>query len=200
MKINKLNTFVFTKGNKIISPVLTTIREYGKFLEHEYDEYTCNYELYIKANKSGGKVLEFHPGTKIGKFFDKQSFHNSDYYSWFIYQDSSMMDKLRKFKMAEYRDAIPISVTDEQGRRMLRVYTLKQIELYIKTNIDKDFGISDKYLEPKKIALRPKDMDKLIIPKVKTRRSLLDIDNSNKLQVTMKQIEEKFGCPISIVS
>ena len=84
-----------------------------------------------------------------------------------------MMDKLRKMKLAEYRDAIPISVNDKEGRRMLRVYSVEQLELYIKTNIDKKFDISRLYNQPKQIRIRESDFNKMIIPKVKQERRKL---------------------------
>ena len=81
-----------------------------------------------------------------------------------------MMQRLKHYKMAELRDAIPISVNDEENRRMLRVYTVNQIEAYIKANIDRNFSI-DKYLGvAKKVCVKDSDMDKLIKPNVATKK------------------------------
>ena len=71
---------------------------------------------------------------------------------------------LQKLKMAEQRDAIPIAVN--KGQKMLRVYTVDQIQLYIKAVLDKNFNIS-KYLgTPKQIKVKDTDLDKLIMPKL----------------------------------
>lgn len=167
-----LQTFVIVSDNKVISPVLTTTREYGRFLEDTFDSSICRLELYMVSKKSDGEtVLESHPGTKIGSWFDKNKFFQNSLQSWFIYQDSTMMDKIRKYKLAEYRDAIPISVNDEKGRRMLRCYTVDQIDLYIRSNIDKLFKLE--YDKPKQIKIRESDFNKMIIPQIKQERKRL---------------------------
>jgi hypothetical protein len=197
----KLSTFIIVEGDRTISPVLTTIREYGRWLEENFNEYTCNYELYTKAVKGGTRVLEYHPGTRIGHYFDSNTFHKNELESWFFYQESQMMDKLRKMKLAEYRDAIPISVNDEEHRRMLRVYTIDQIELYIKSNIDKSFNMTGKYLTPKQIKIRYSDYGKMIKPTIQKRKSLLDnVSTSKPVEMTLKEIEKELGHKVSIIS
>lgn len=169
-----LDTFVFVYKDEVISSALTTTREYGRWLEELFDSSICQLELYCRSlKKTGEKVLEMHPGTRIGEWFSKQNLVSKNLQSWYIYQDSTMMDKLRKMKLAEYRDAIPISVNDKEGRRMLRVYSVEQLELYIKTNIDKKFDISRLYNQPKQIRIRESDFNKMIIPKVKQERRKL---------------------------
>jgi hypothetical protein len=173
MKIPKqLSTFILVEGDRVISPVLTTIREYGRWMEQNYDEYTCNAELYCRALKEGKQVLEYHPGTRIGAFFDKNSFQKSEFQSWLFNSDSQMTTKLVKMKLAEYRDTIPFSVNDTEHRQMLRVYTVQQIELYIKTSIDKTFVIDGKYLTPKQVKIRPSDYEKMVRPTIEKRQSL----------------------------
>jgi hypothetical protein len=202
MKIpKKLSTFIIVDGDRTISPVLTTIREYGRWMEENFDEYTCNFELYCKALKEGNQVLEYHPGTRIGKFFDVNTFHKNELQSWFFYQDSQMMDKLKKMKLAEYRDAIPISVNDEKHRRMLRVYTVEQIELYIRSNIDRTFNITDKILTPKQIKIRPSDYNKMIRPIIQKKKSLFDsIPTHKPVEMTLEEIEKELGHKVSIIS
>ena len=167
-----LQTFVLVYNNEIISPLLTTTREYGNWLQSNFDSSICQLELYLTSKKrSGETVLESHPGTRIGAWFDKNKFQSKDLYSWFIYQDSTMMEKLKKYNLAELRDAIPISVNDEQGRRMIRCYTVEQIQLYVKSNIDKSFTVS--YSKPKQIKIRESDFNKMIIPELKKERKRL---------------------------
>ena len=171
---NPLNTFVFVYKEEVISSVLTTTREYGRWLEELFDSSICQLELYCKSKKKTGEsVLEMHPGTRIGEWFGKQSLSDNSLLSWYIYQESTMMDKLKKMKLAEYRDAIPISVNDEQGRRMLRLYSIQQIELYIRSNIDKKFNISQLYTQPKQIKIRESDFNKMVIPQIKQQRRKL---------------------------
>lgn len=169
-----LNTFVLVNNNQVISPVLITIREYGTWFESVFDEYTSQMELYLHSvKKDGQSVLEWHPGTRIGNWFDKNKLTSEKLKCWFILQDSTMMEKLKKYKMAEFRDAIPISVNDEEGRRMLRVYTANQIELYIRQQIDKNFKIGEYLQKPKQIKIRDSDFSKLIMPKIEHKKKKL---------------------------
>lgn len=171
---DKVQTFVFVQENKIISPILTTIREYGLWFEDTFDEYTSQMELYMKSvKKDGTSVLEWHPGTRIGLWFDSNNVNSEKLKCWYILQESTMMDKLRQYNLAEYRDAVPISVNDEQGRRMLRLYTVDQLQLYIRSKIDKAFNISNYVSKPKQVKIRTSDLDKMIMPQVETKRKKL---------------------------
>lgn len=172
--MDKLQTFCVVNNDKVISPQLVTIREYGRWLERTFDEYTAQQELYMKAKKQTGEsVLEWHPGTNIGKWFDKNAVNDNVYKSWYIFQDSPMMERLVKLKLAEQKDAIPISVNDSEGRRMIRVYTVQQIELYIKNSIDKKFDISEYIGLAKQIKVKDSDLGKIIMPKMDIQRKRL---------------------------
>lgn len=195
---DKLTTIIFTNGDSVISPPLVTAREYGRWLETVYDEYTCNYELYLRAKFGSEEVLEKHPGTRIGRYFDNTSFSTGKYGSWYIQQESSMMQKLNKMKLAEYRDIAPVLSGERKGMRLLRLYSVDQIELYVRTKIDKSFRVGDKIMQPKKIALRKSDMKNIIIPEVKQpKKSLLD---NKPVSMTVKDIERKLGHKVSIIS
>lgn len=194
---NKLITVVFTSGDKIISPPLVTAREYGRWLEVVYDEYICNYELYLKSKLGGEEVLEKHPGTRIGQYFDNTTFNTNKYNSWYVCQQSTMMQKLNKMKLAEYRDIAPVLSGDRKGMRLLRLYSLDQISLYVRTKIDKSFNINDYFMTPKKISLRKSDMKNIIIPEIKkSKKSLLD----KPVSMTIEDIEKQLGHRIAIIS
>jgi len=167
-----LSTFVLVDKDKIISPVLTTTREYGRWFEDNFDKYTSMYELYCKSLRDGKSVMEYHPGTRIGKFFDSNKFTRNTLQSWFILQDCNVVTKLKRQKLTEIRDCIPISVNDSDHRRMLRCYTVDQIQTYIKNNVDRDFCIDTKILPPKMIKVSGKDLKGIIAPKVVTRKTL----------------------------
>lgn len=189
---DKLTTFVFTNRDRAISPSLVTVREYARWLESVYDEYVCNYELYLRATFGDTKVLEFHPGTRIGQYFDNTQFVASKYISWYVYQDSIMMRKLKSMKLASYKDT-----ASKNGLKLLRLYSVDQIELYVRTKIDRSFNINSYLISPKKISLRTCDFDKIIIPEVKQdKKSLLD----KPIQMTVRDIEKQLGHKVSIVS
>lgn len=169
-----LDTFQLVNNDAVISPILITTRKYGDWFEGTFDKYTSQMELYMKSKKKTGEsLLERHPGTRIGAWFDPNTVNSADYKSWYIMQDSPMFQRLVKLKLAEHQDAVPISVNDKQHRNMIRVYTLNQIELYIKTVLDKNFKISDYYSTPKQIKVRDNDMEKLIIPKIERKQNRL---------------------------
>lgn len=195
---NTLTTFIFINNERAISPPLVTVREYARWLETVYDEYTCNYELYLKANIGDVKVLEFHPGTRIGQYFDNTTFKDSKYDSWYIYQDSTMMQKLNRLKLAEYKDVAPIQSGEKKGLRLLRLYSIHQIDLYVRTKIDRTFNINNYIIPPKKIVLKKYDMKNIIIPQTrKVRRSLLD---TVPISMTVADIEKQLGHRVSIIS
>lgn len=195
---DKLSTFVFVQGNRAISPPLVTVREYGRWLETVYDEYTCNYELYIRATVDDIKVLEFHPGTRIGQYFDNTQFNSNKYYSWYVKQESIMMTKLNRMKLASYKDIAPVLSGDRKGLKLLRLYSIDQVELYVRTKIDKNFNINNFLVPPKKIVLRKSDLKDIIIPEIRRqRKSLLD---SRVVPMTVKDIEKQLGHRISIIS
>lgn len=173
MKNRCLNTFVLVNKDRAVSPVLTTTREYGNWLEEVFDNSICNLELYMKSVKTGDRMLEKHPGTRLGEFFSKTQVQSNLYKSWFAMQDSEVMKRLVKLKLAEYKDAIPISVNDLYGRRMIRLYTVNQIELYIQMRIDNSFHIDSFLTVPKQVKISDADLNQLIKPDIDTTRKKL---------------------------
>ena len=171
MEKERLQTFQLVKNDEVISPALTTIRQYGYWFEKTFDKYTAEMELYMKSKKKTGEsLLEWHPGSRIGAWFDSNQIDSPNLKCWFIMQDSYMMERLVKLKLAEQKDAIPIAVNDEKGRRMLRVYTVEQIQLYIKSIIDKNFNIADYVGTPKQVKIKDSDFGNLIKPKMNIQR------------------------------
>lgn len=169
----QLETFQLVNEDRVISPILTTTRKYGDWFEGTFDEYTAQTELYLKSKKKTGEsLLERHPGTRIGAWFDSVTL-GEDFQSYFIMQDSPMFDRLVKLHLAEPQDAVPISVNDVEHRKMIRVYTTKQIELYIRSVLlYRSFNISSYLGTPKQIKVRNVDLDKVIMPKVQHRKRL----------------------------
>lgn len=156
----ELRTFVLVYEGKVISPLLVTVREYANWLESVFDSSICHQHLYLSARKSDGTfVFEWHPGTRLGTFFDNQPFYKPELQSWFIRSDGKAMSQLIQHKFAESRDS---SLYHKEQR--LRVYTVEQIEVYIKTAIDNTFSLTDKILSPKQITLSKSDMDTLVRP------------------------------------
>lgn len=146
-KHDKLDCFLLVKAGEAISPILTTTREYGAWFSSYFDSYTSGQELCCKAKTiNGQQVLENHPGTKIGKFFDTKTFKNPDLNCWFLKSDSDLIKQLVFYGLADMADC-----TTRDKERVLRVYTVKQIELYIQMTIDKGFHIGSLLLPSRKV-------------------------------------------------
>lgn len=84
-----------------------------------------------------------------------------------------MMKRLVKYQLAELRDAIPISVNDAEHRNMIRVFTAAQVELYIRSNIDKKFNIAPYIDISKQVVVKDSDMDKLVRPIIRKHKASL---------------------------
>ena len=183
-----LTSFVLVDKGKIISPRLTTIREYGRWMQEYFDEYTCNKELYMMTNKEGGQVLTYHPGTRIGKFFDSNTVERSDLKCWYVHGNSSIMTQLSSWHIAETRDCVPTKLDNKENINILRLYTLSQIEFYIRNTMDKNFALTDDMVHtPKSITVKPEDYTTLIIPKQTKRKSLLQTMKEKQVQIEVKE-------------
>lgn len=166
----KLLTFqlVFEDGTE--SPVLTSTRGYGEWFEQLFPPEVSRNELYRAGwDRLGNSVWEWHPGSKIGQWFDKKEFASLELHSWYVYQDSLTMSRLQGYGIAEWRDAIPTSVSDKEGRCLLRCYSLEQLKLYIKTKFDPALNL-DTYCDlPILIPVAGKERTRIITPRVEPR-------------------------------
>ena len=166
MKLHdKLDSFVFVHGGAIISPALTTTREYGAWFSSVFDNYTSSQALYIAKNVDGGKVMTSHPGTRIGGYFDKHNFAKPELKCWYVDKESDIMKQIIWHNLADVNDCSMYG-----SKMMLRVYTVEQIELYIQSTIDKKFRIGDMMLPSKKIQVN--NLGLLIRPELKKKKTL----------------------------
>ncbi len=163
-KTDKLFTFCLVQDNKVISPPLTTIPEYARWLSVYFDDYIATDILYLNRKCDDGKVVsEYHPGTKIGQFFDNNSFNSFNLGTWKIQTDSNIMQTLIKKRWAQLKDA---------NMNILRIYSVNQIELFVRQKIDPKFSIVGYYQNPRKISLVDSDIDKIIKPETQLKKSL----------------------------
>lgn len=145
-KSDKLDTFVIVKGGTIVSPTLTTTRQYGIWLQNAFGQDVGVQELFLKTRNGDISLLESHPGTRIGNYFDTNQFTKYSLKCWYIDSNSDVMTKLIKLGLADKGDC-----SKYQGNQMLRVYTVDQIELYLQTKLDKNFKIGGLLHEPKQV-------------------------------------------------
>ena len=167
----KLNTFQIVRNQQPISPWLTTTKEYGRFFLGYFNDVINDIELFKQESKNGEPLRVYHPGSKIGKYFDSNKFDAYDLQSWFFKSDSAVLKKLYKYQMAEPTDLNFIKTAD--GREMmLRGYTPRMIELYIQTMVDSKFEISNLVLPPKQVVIKDTDTDSIIMPAQKKKNRL----------------------------
>lgn len=156
-----LNTFQLVHNGKVISPILVTTREWGEWFERVYDRYTINEHLYTKAKLGEQSLLERHPGTRIGRFFDSGMFAQTDLGSVYILWQSNIVDKLLSIRMLRGNDNCSISIHAEK-KTVVRLLTARQVEVYIQSNIDRNFNIS-RYIGPSKsVVVKDSDLEKII--------------------------------------
>lgn len=160
----KLRTFVLVNKNEVVSPPLVTIREYSNWMEDNFDSSICQMELYLKTiTANGSRVLERHPGTKIGNWFKRVSVTNPKLVSWIIPPKSEVVDRLVKQGMVERVDA----------RLELRVYTLEQLEFYLRSNVDSSINMATESLMPIQIRVSDSELEEIQKPELKTRQKKL---------------------------
>lgn len=164
-KSEKLDSFVIVQGGTIISPTLTTTRQYGIWLQNIFGNDIAAQELFLKVKRNGVSLLESHPGTRIGNYFDSNKFSKYELKCWYISSDSDVMEKLVMRGLADRGDCCKF-----QDNQMLRLYTTDQIQLYIKTKIDRDFDIGNMLCEPKQIVTT--DISKIVKPEKQKKRGL----------------------------
>lgn len=164
-KSEKLDSFVIVQGGTIISPTLTTTRQYGIWLQNVFGQDIAAQELFLKVKRGDISLLESHPGTRIGNYFDSNEFSKYELKCWYIANDSDVMEKLVMRGLAERGDCCKF-----QGKQMLRLYTVDQIQLYIQTKIDRSFNFGDLLREPKQIVTT--ELSKIIQPERKKRKGL----------------------------
>lgn len=159
----KLRTFVLVYNNKTVSPPLVTIREYAKWMEGTFDETLCHMHLYLPSKKADGTTaFEWHPGTKIGGFFDTHQFKKAELKSWYVPMTGKAIDQLVQHNLADIKDR-SIKLKDNPYKfPMLRVYTVNQIEMYVRSNLDNDYYIPNAdIMSPKQVVLSKEEMEQL---------------------------------------
>ena len=169
----KIKSFQLVYKDNVISPVLVTTRCYGEWFSRHFDEYTAKEELWITSKTAeGDKGREWHPGTKIGRWFDKNCVNNPIFKCWYIPQNSKVMARLKKLQLAEFTDIIKYRSDTKEFSRMLRVYTVEQLVLYIKSNYNYNMDL-DLVEQPIHIKVTDKDLEQIVMPKInKAKKSL----------------------------
>lgn len=170
---SKLVPFVLVLNRKVISSYYITTREYGRWGTEFFDETTALQEFFKKESKDGIPTQVSHPGSRIGVFFRESTFSGDLMRSAYFRPDSKVAEDLYKRKLALPADVNYICPEGkEQLEKWLRCYTPDQVQLYIRSNIDRNFKIADKLTAPLQIRVAESDLKKIYIPEVKQKKSL----------------------------
>lgn len=133
----KLKTFEVYNKDGNITQKLTTARELGRFLQNVYTPEVITPLLYVNSSKQGA---EYHPGTRIGIFFDTNTFNRKDLHSVYIPVGSETYKQLVSTNLAEKRDISTIS--NKCGKtKCIRCFTLEQIQLFIDTFLSSEHPV-----------------------------------------------------------
>lgn len=196
----KLQTVQLVCQGKPCSEWLVTTREYGRFMMGYFDESICSYLLFKQESKDGEPLRVYHPGSKLGTYFDTNKFSRQELMSVFVKPASRVFSKLIEYNLANYKDFNTIKVSNYEPQKLLRLYTVDQIELYIKQNIDYNFNVSSVVLNPKQIKIKPSDLMQIIMPSVSNKSNKLFNPVGDRVALTLDEVENRLGYRVAIIS
>lgn len=199
----KLKTFTISKGNKKVTDKLVTSSEFGRWMM-AYFSPNVYQELLFTNDKEGPT---YHPGNKIGTWFNKQgnSLLSQKYYSIYIPTDTETYARLKERGIVQPKDT-STNCKVAGNKKVVRCFTLEQIQLFldsfvnfneesnriirVKEHLSKNLNISTTYDDYKHYIC-------LYQPK---KVNLIEQKPSVKKQMTIEQVEKELGYKIAIVS
>lgn len=196
----RLNSFQVWCRGKELTPQLITARSFGEWCKKVFSEQVCRKYLYVASKKKGS---EYHPGTKIGNYFDNNKFKDSVYNSWYVPKESEAFQYLIKNRLAEYRDICRFR-KEEKFKHCLRCFTVPQIRLFVQEMV-KDFGLdSDNLIDVKvkTFTLNTTYNDSLsYVVKFNPRTPLFgNCERTLPIPMTLSEVEDMVGHKIILVS
>ena len=198
MDKSKLRTFSVTNKNGIVTEKLVTSSEFGRWLTNVVTS-DVYFPLLFLDGKDGPS---YHPGTKLGNFFSnkKNGFSSKKYYSIYIPVGTETFLNLKTLPIFSNKD---ISTNCKVGgkKRVVRTFTLEQIQLFLNSMVDKQFNIQDWLGKNYVIHLTMSDDKNHICLYPQKKQNLTEkpkeFDSIKKM--TVKQIQDKLGFKVAIV-
>lgn len=200
-----LRRFQVIRNGKPLTGELVTTREFGRWFQEVYSPKVCFQFLYLNNKNIGA---QYHPGTKIGTYFDNHDFSTQKLISTYIPTDSEVYKYLMKTKLITPADTISIREKNSKVS-YIRCYTVDQIKLYLK-EVAK--SIRETPLDPYsylgklfKINVIHYDCNKYLfrIPAI-NKNALFNTDSSDsdvvRKKMSVAEIEKELGYKISIIS
>ena len=199
----KLKTFTISKGNKKVTDRLVTSSEFGRWMMAYFSPNVYQELLFV----NGKEGPTYHPGTKLGIWFDKQGnrFISEKHYSIYIPTDTETYARLKEKGIVQPKDT-STNCKVAGNKKVVRCFTLEQIQLFldsfvnfneepnhiirVKEHLSKNINISTTYDDYKHYIC-------LYQPK---KVNLIEQKPIIKKQMTIEQVEKELGYSIAIVS
>ena len=199
----KLKTFTISKGDKKVTDRLVTSSEFGRWMMAYFSPNVYQELLFV----NGKEGPTYHPGTKIGIWFDKQrnSLIPKNHYSIYIPTDTETYARLKEKGIVQPKDT-STNCKVAGNKKVVRCFTLEQIQLFldsfvnfneepnhiirVKEHLSKNINISTTY----------DDYKHYICLYQQKKVNLIEQKPIIKKQMTIEQVEKELGYSIAIVS
>lgn len=198
--MNRLKAFRVRYCGRELTPVLVTARSFGEWCQEVFSEQVCRKYLYVASKKKGS---EYHPGTRIGNYFDNNEFNDSVYNSLYLPKSCEVFKYLIGNKLAEYGDVCRYR-KEEKFKDCIRCFTVPQIRLFVQEMI-KDTGLDSEDLidiKLKTFTLNTTYNDSLSYAvKFNPRIPLFGgTQNPTPIPMTLSEVEDVIGHKIILIS
>lgn len=199
----KLRTFSVRNKNGRVTDKLVTSSEFGRWMM-SYFSPNVYQELLFTNDKEGPT---YHPGNKIGTWFNKQgnSFISKKYYSIYIPTDTETYARLKEKGIVQSKD-ISTNCKAAGNKKVVRCFTLDQIQLFLDSFVN--FGEAPNHIIKVKEHLSKNiniyttydDYKHYICLYPSRKVNLIEQKQICKKQMTIEQVEKELGYSIAIVS
>ena len=194
----KLRTFSVRNKNGNVTDKLVTSSEFGRWMM-SYFSPNVYQELLFTNDKEGPT---YHPGNKIGTWFNKQGngFISKKHYSIYIPTDTETYTRLKEKGIVHAKD-ISTNCKAAGNKKVVRCFTLEQIQLFLDSFVDFNIVHVKEHLSKNtNISITYDDYKNYICLYQSKKVNLIERKPSFKKQMTIEQVEKELGYKIALVS
>lgn len=197
----KLKTFTISRRNMKVTDRLVTSSEFGRWMMACFSPNV--YQELLFTNDKDGPT--YHPGNKIGTWFNKQgnSFTSEKYYSIYIPTDTETYVRLKEKGIVRPKDT-STNCKIAGNKKVVRCFTLEQIQLFLDSfvnlNTDNIIKVKEHLSKNINISITYDDYKHYICLYQPKKVNLIEQKPICKKQMTIEQVEKELGYPIALVS
>lgn len=197
----KLKTFTISRRNMKVTDRLVTSSEFGRWMMACFSPNV--YQELLFTNDKDGPT--YHPGNKIGTWFNKQgnSFTSEKYYSIYIPTDTETYVRLKEKGIVRPKDT-STNCKIAGNKKVVRCFTLEQIQLFLDSfvnfNADNIIKVKEHLSKNINISTTYDDYKHYICLYQPKKVNLIEQKPVCKKQMTIEQVEKELGYPIALVS